>query len=114
MTRLTLDLDDETLARMETIARARRMSVEELLRRQAEDFVRLAPIEIYNPSHRDILSALEGGPELVATTREEAHDRARARAETYLTNRQRLLELIDQTQGDMGLQPWDRSRIYER
>jgi hypothetical protein len=83
-------------------------------RKEPGDIARLAPIEIHNPSHREILSALKGRPDRNASSRDEAHDRAKARAETYAANRRKLLELIDQTQGDMGLQTWDRSRIYER
>jgi predicted transcriptional regulator len=114
MTRLTLELDDETLARVEAVARARQTTAEALLRQHVERMVRLAPIEIHNPSHREILSALEGGNHHDATVRGEANDRAQARAEVYSSNRQKLLELIDRTRGDMGRQTWDRSRIYER
>ena len=113
MTRVTLELDEETLGRVETVARARQTSVEDLLRRQAEDIARLAPIEINNPSHREILSALERGPAYYSSPREEVHDRETARAEAYAASRRRLLELIDRTDGDLGLQAWDRRRLYE-
>jgi hypothetical protein len=114
MTRVTLELDNETFAAVETVARARHTSVEELLRRQAEDIARLAPIEIRNPSHREILSALEPGPDDHPSPREEANNRKRARAESYAANRRRLLELIDRTGGDLGQQTWDRLGIHER
>jgi Ribbon-helix-helix protein, copG family len=113
MTRVTLELDEETLARVESIARARQTSVEDLLRRQAEDIARLAPIQIHNPSHRKILSALKRGPDDYSSPRKEAHDREKARAEAYAASRRRLLELIDRTDGDLGLQAWDRRRLYE-
>ena len=111
--RVTLDLDETTLARVETIASAKHISVQELLRRQAEDIARHAPIETHNPSHRKILSALERTPDHCATAREEDYDRAKARAEVYSANRRKLLELIDRSEGDLGTQAWDRRRIYE-
>ena len=114
MTRITLDLNEETLARVKSLARAQQTSVEDLLRKRAEDIARLAPIEIQNPSHRKIMSALDWQPSSYVSPRDEINDRDRARAEVYAENRQRLLELIDQTKGDMGLQAWDRSRLYER
>lgn len=114
MTRITLDLNEETLARVESLARARQTSVEDLLRKRAEDIARLAPIEIQNPSHRKIMSALDRQPSSHASPRDEMHDREKARAEVYVENRRRLLELIDHTKGDMGTQAWDRSRLYER
>jgi hypothetical protein len=114
MTRVTVELNDETLARVESLARARQTSVEELLRRRAEDIARLAPIKIYNPSHRQILSVLERASDTYESQRDETYDREKARAEVYVANRRRLLDLIDQTRGDMGLQMWDRSRLYER
>jgi hypothetical protein len=114
MTRVSLDLNAETLARVESLARARQMSVEDLLRKRAEDMARIAPIEIQNPAHREIMSALDRRPESYASPREEINDRDKARAEIYAENRQRLLKLIDDTKGDMGLQVWDRSRLYER
>jgi hypothetical protein len=114
MTRVTLELDDETLARIESVARARRTSVADLLRRQAEEIARLAPIKLHNPSHRKVLSALERDANYYSSPREEGHDREKARAEIYAENRRRLLELVDRTEGDMGEQPWDRRRVHER
>jgi hypothetical protein len=133
MMRITFDIDDDVLALVERHARAANTSVERILkdhltmiagqndierqsrtREEAKGISRLAPIEIHNPSHREILSALKGSPGRDASARDEAHDRAKARAETYAANRRKLLELIDQTRGDMGRQTWDRSRIYER
>jgi hypothetical protein len=96
------------IAKQKDIERQRPVSDE------AENLARLATIEIHNPSHREILSALKVSADSPTSARDEAHDRAKARAETYAANRRKLLELIDQTQGDMGRQPWDRSRIYER
>jgi predicted transcriptional regulator len=114
MTRITVELSNETLARVETLARARQTSVEDLLRKQAEDIARLAPITVENPSHRKILSALERGADFYTSPRDEVHDREKGRAEAYVANRRRLLELIDSTAGDMGTYAWDRSRLYER
>jgi hypothetical protein len=127
MTRITFDIDDNVLALVERYARAANTSIKSILKdhltmiakrndierqrrvpEEAEDIARLAPIEIHNPSHREILSALKGSPDRHASARDEAHDRARARAETYAANRQRLLELIDRTQGDLRLQPGHR------
>jgi hypothetical protein len=114
MTRITVELDEATLARMEMVARARQMSIADLLRLQAKDIARLAPVEIHNPSHRKILSALGRDLTDYPSAREEAHDREKARAEAYVVSRRRLLDLIDRTEGDMGSQAWDRRRIYER
>lgn len=114
MTRVTLELDDETLARVENLARAKQTSVENLLRDKAQEIARLAPIELDNRSHRKILSALDRGPDFYASPRDEVHDREKQRAITYAENRQRLLELIDATKGDLGAQYWDRSRLYDR
>ena len=104
MTRVTFDLDDTTLARIENIASERQISVQDLLRRHAEDLARLAPIGIQNRSHQDILSALLLPP----------GGEARATAEAYVANRQALLDLIDNTEGDMGTKAWDRQSVYER
>lgn len=75
MTRVTLELDDETLARVEYLARAKQTSVENLLRDKAQEIARLAPIELDNPSHRKILSALDRGPDFYQSPRDEVHDR---------------------------------------
>lgn len=114
MTRVAIEIDEEVLARVERLARARQTSVEELLRKQTEELVRLAPIEIHNPSHRKILEALQRSADDSSSPRDEIYDRDKARAEGYLANRRRLLDLIDHTQGDMGVQPWNRARLYER
>jgi hypothetical protein len=133
MRRISFEIDEDVLALVERYARAANTSIERILKdhlttiakqndierqrrvpEEAEDIARLAPIEIHNPSHREILSALKCSPDRHASARDEAHDRAKARAETYAANRRKLLELIDRTQGDLGRQTWDRSRIYER
>jgi hypothetical protein len=114
MTKVTLELDEDTLARVECLARARQTTVEDLLRLRAQDIARLGPIELHNPAHRQILSALDRKSSDYSSPRHETHDREKARAELYVANRRRLLELIDQTKGDMRRQVWDRSRIYER
>jgi hypothetical protein len=111
MTQVTLELDDETLARVADVARARRMSVEDFLRKHAEDVARLGPIAIDNPSHRTILAALDRP---AGTSREEAHDRERQRAQGYVDHRRRLLDLIDGTQGDLGEQAIERQRLHDR
>jgi len=114
MTRVAIEIDEEVLARVERLARARHTSVEDLLRKQTEDLVRLAPIEIHNPSHRKILASLERPADYYSSPRDEIYDRDKARAEGYLANRRRLIDLIDRTEGDMGLQSWNRARLYER
>lgn len=114
MTRVSFELDEDTFGRVERLAQARQMSVEELLRRRAEDIARLAPISIENRSHRKIVSALDRGPDDYGSSREEIYDREKLRAEVYVRNRRLLLELIDRTEGDMGGQAWNRQSIYER
>jgi hypothetical protein len=114
MTKVTLEIDEGTLARVASVARARHLSVEGLLKERAEDLVRLAPVEIDNPAHRKILSVLERPADYYETAREALNDRDLARAEHYADNRKRLLELVDETQGDMGAQRWDRGQLHER
>jgi hypothetical protein len=113
MTKVTFDVDEETLARVTSVADARQTSVETLLRQQTEAFARLVPITLANSSHRRVLSVL-GGAQGGLSPREELHDREKARAEAYFTNRKILLDLIDKTDGDMGHHGWDRARSYDR
>ncbi len=114
MTTIILDIDDNTLSRVAEVARARRTSIEDLLKERAQDIARLAPIELDNRGHRDIVAALDPAHSAGMSEREKAHDRAIERAEAYTENRARLLHLIDTTEGDMGRQGWDRRRLYDR
>lgn len=114
MTTVTLEIDDQTLARVEAVARARKTSVENLLKARAEEIARLAPLDVFNPGHREILAPLNTRSGDEVSERERSHDRDLARAETYAANRARLLELIDSTEGDLGGRGWDRERVYER
>jgi hypothetical protein len=113
MKKVTFDLDDETLARVTSVADARQTSVETLLRQQTEAFARLVPMSIDNPSHRRLLSMFEGS-QAGLSHREELYDREKARAEVYVANRKILLELIDKTDGDMGHHGWNRAGSYDR
>lgn len=110
MTKITVDIDEEVLARMSELARARNLSVEDLLKAQVDGMVRLAPFKLENASHRAILAALANQNE---GWREETHDRAKVRAEDYAENRKRLMELARTTEGDMGAEGWDRRRAYD-
>lgn len=110
MTKVTVDIDDEALARVREIARARSLSVEDLLREQVDGLVGLAPFKVDNPSHRAILAALGNTND---GWREEVHDRAKARAEGYAENRAALMALARATEGDMGTDGWDRRRAYD-
>lgn len=114
MTKLTLDFDDQILSRVASVAEARHVSVETLIKERAEDIARLAPIEIHNPSHKAFVAAALRASNYYASPREKIYDRENARAELYVQNKQRLVELIDTTEGDMGSQGWDRRRAYER
>lgn len=110
MTKITVDIDDEVLARMSELARARNLSVEELLKEQVDGMVRLAPFKLENKSHLAILAALGNENE---GWREEVYDRAKGRAESYVENRKSLMELARATEGDMGAEGWDRRRAYD-
>ena len=114
MTKVTLDFDDQTLDRVASVANARHISVEDLLKARAKDIARLAPIEIINPSHQAIVAAAARPTGYYESRREEIYDRENARAELYVESKRRLLDLIDETDGDMGAQGWDRRRAYER
>ena len=87
MASITLDLDSQTLSRVEAVARARQTSVEELLARRAEDIARLAPIELHNPGHRELLAPLDPAYSAGMSEREKINDRPLGRAETYAENR---------------------------
>ncbi len=110
MTKVILDLDETTLDRVASVARARQTSIEDLLQQHARDLVALAPVEIHNPGHRAIMAVLDEPPE---EGRAALHDRRRGRAGTYADNRRRLLALIDATTGDLGSDAWSRTRSYE-
>ena len=113
MTKIVLELDDRTLDRVATVARARSATVESIIVERVADMTSLAPVEIENPSHRAILAILEG-PSAGSNARDELHDREHARAEVYVENRRKLLALIDATEGDMGEQVFERARLYDR
>ncbi len=44
----------------------------------------------------------------------EHFDAIAQRIDRSKDTRRRLLELVDRSPGDMGDQPWDRSKLYER
>jgi hypothetical protein len=112
MAKVILELDDEILARLAEISSARNVSVEDLIRAQAESFA--GAQDIPNPSHRNLMAALDRPDEYYGSARERTHDRELARAEAYAQNRQRLLALIDATDGDLGAQTWHRASLYDR
>ncbi|MBX9910456.1 MAG: hypothetical protein K2Z25_17300 [Beijerinckiaceae bacterium] len=114
MTRITIEIDDQIMARVATVARSRHASVESLLAEHASMIGSLAPIEIDNPAHRKLMSNVVRPPGYYETAREESYDRDRQRAEIYAANKSRLLRLIDETEGDMGDQGWSRERLYVR
>lgn len=112
MAKITIDLDDGLMERLAVASRARNLTVEEWLRARAEQAAR-DPAEIENASHRAILAALNRPDDYYESPRDEMHDRERDRAEHYASMRASLLELIDNTQGDMGTQRWNRRALYE-
>lgn len=114
MAKVTVELDDQTMARLTHASRATHVSVEDILRRQAEEVARLSPLEIPNASHRKILAALTAPDGYRETARDALHNRERDRAEIYAETRKKLLALIDNTLGDMGAQGWSRASLYER
>ena len=114
MAKITLELDDETLARLAEISRARQVTVEDLILRQAERVADVRYEGIANPSHRKMMAVLNRPDEYYESPRERTHDRELARAETYVDNRERLLALIDATEGDLGSQTWRRASLYDR
>jgi hypothetical protein len=113
MAKITIDLDDALVERLTAASRARNITVEELLRGEAEQAAISPGPEIENTSHRAILSALRRPDGFYESPRDAIHDRERDRAEAYVAAREALLELIDTTEGDMGTQTWSRRRIYE-
>ncbi len=70
--------------------------------------------DIPNPSHRTILAALDRAAADDQSEREKVHDRELGRAEVYARSRERLLALIDATEGDRGGQSWQRASLYDR
>jgi hypothetical protein len=115
MTQITLDLDDTTLSRLQIAAMAQNKPVpklvEELLRRDAEMIA-----EGESSVHQKMMRILEERSAYYKDkgfSREETYDRDYSRAQLYAENRQRLLKRIDETQGDMGKQKWNRSSLYE-
>lgn len=113
MAKITLELDDEILGRLAEISRARQMTIEDLIRSQAENVADARHEQIPNPSHQKILETLNRPADYYESERERTYDRDLARAESYIDNRERLLALIDATEGDLGAQSWRRSSLYE-
>jgi hypothetical protein len=112
MAKVILELDEKILARLDEISSARNVSVEDLIRAQAESFAG-AHDDIPNPSHRNLMAALDRPDEYYGSARERTHDRGLARAEAYAQNRERMLALIDATDGDLGAQTWHRASLYD-
>lgn len=107
MAKITIDLDDGLMERLAVASRAQNLRVEEWLRTQAEQAAHV-PAEIDNAPHRAILAALDRPDNYYESPRDETYDRERGCAEHYETTRAALLDLIDKTQGDMGMQRWNR------
>lgn len=113
MAKVTVELDDKTMERLAQASRVTHVSVEDILRRQAEEVVRYSALDIPNASHRKILGALSEPDDPRETPRDALHNRERDRAEIYAETRKKLLALIDNTAGDMGAQGWSRaSQLY--
>ena len=114
MTKITIDLDDSLADRLLAVSRAQNLTVEEWLRAEAEHAARPPETsEFKNFSHRAIPAPLDRPDDYYVSAREEMHDRELGRAEAYASARKALLELVDNTQGDMGAQTWSRGRLYE-
>jgi|SRR5947209_3964317 len=113
MTKITINLDDRLAERLADVSRSRNLTVEEWLRAQAEQAAAAEDFPIENGSHRAILASLERPEGYYESPRDETYDRERNRAELYAGARAALLELIDNSQGDMGAQTWNRRALYE-
>ena len=114
MTKIIIDLDDGLAERLATVSRAHNLTVEEWLQAQAQQAAPPdADFSIENSSHRAILASLDRPEGYYESPRDELHDRERDRAELYRERRAALLELIDNTEGDMGAQVWNRGKLYE-
>jgi len=114
MAKVTVELDDQIMERLTQASRATHVSVEDILRRQAEEVARFSALEIPNASHCKIVAALARPEGYYETARDALHDRERDRAELYVETRNKLFALIDNTMGDMGAQGWSRAGLYER
>lgn len=113
MTKITIELEDNVVERLAIVSRAYNLTVEQWLRAEAEKAARLEKTNVIeNASHRAILLALEHPKDYCGSPRDEMLDRENARARSYQDARQALLDLIDNTQGDMGTQTWNRSALY--
>jgi hypothetical protein len=114
MVKVTVELDDKTAERLAEASRAAQVSIEEILRRQAEGAVQFSLSEFSNHAHCKVLAALLRPEGYYETARDQLYDRERDRAEMYMQTRKKLLSLIDETAGDMGSQTWSRASLYER
>lgn len=114
MATITFEVDDEVLSRAEDWARARRTTVDQVIASTLSQLGSREATAVPGEGHRQILAPLapDWGSDL--SDRERLHDRDHARAEVYARNRARLLDLVDASDGDMGRQSWDRSRLYDR
>ena len=114
MTKITIELDDRLAERLAVVSRAHNLTVEQWLRTEAEKAARQEEnFEFENASHRAILASLDRPEGYYESPRDETYDRERSRAEAYVESRKALLELIDNTEGDMGAQRWNRRALYE-
>ena len=114
MAKVTIDLDDEMLARLAEFSRARNVTVEDLILTQAKSVADMRYDAIPNASHRTIVAALDRPEDYYESKRDRDYDRELGRAESYVHNRRRLLALIDATEGDLGVQSWRRASLYDR
>lgn len=113
MKTISIELDDRVADGLATFVRAHGMTVEEWLRAEAERVAQPLPNDdVPNGSHRTILAALDRPEGYYGSSREEWHDRERDRAQAYAAARKDLLDLIENTQADMGVQKWNRSSLY--
>ena len=92
--------------------RTGRLGAESALREAETEPFRGAPA-IANPSHLGKLAAAARPDSDYELPREAPYDRERAQAEAYLAARRNLMKLIDDPEGDLGPEGWNRARLYE-
>ena len=111
MPRLSLEIDEDALERLGRLSRRQNVSVEDFVLRNAMSAI--AGESPVNPSHQSKEAAGARSEQDYESKREWVHDREYGRAEAYLRARAHLLRLIDNPEGDLGPEGWNRARLYE-
>jgi hypothetical protein len=111
MPKLSLEIDEDAFERLARLSRRQNVSVEDFLLRNAMSAI--AGETSVNPSHRSKEAAAARSEQDYESKREWVHDREYGRAEAYLRARAHLLRLVDNPEGDLGPEGWNRARLYE-